>query len=99
MTPQKTDPANSPQPEPTPPAPARSSTQPWRTEGLPKGQAPKPRPRWLVSALWAVGYLILFAILTWQDRRSGAQAVPYTEFKSQVANQNVSELFARGNSI
>jgi cell division protease FtsH len=30
---------------------------------------------------------------------SGAQPVPYTEFKSQVANKNVDELFARGNSI
>jgi cell division protease FtsH len=30
---------------------------------------------------------------------SGAQPVPYTEFKSQVGNKNVDELFARGNSI
>jgi cell division protease FtsH len=46
-----------------------------------------------------VAYLLLFGILTLQDRLSGPQAVPYTEFKSQVANKNVAELFARGDSI
>jgi cell division protease FtsH len=38
-------------------------------------------------------------MVTIQDRRSGPQTVPYTEFKSQVANKNVAELFARGDSI
>ena len=46
-----------------------------------------------------VGYLVLFATLTVQDRLSGPQAVPYTEFKNQVASKNVVELFARGDSI
>jgi len=48
---------------------------------------------------WLVGYLRWFGVLTVQDRRSGPQTVPYTEFKSQVANKNVAELFARGDSI
>jgi cell division protease FtsH len=30
---------------------------------------------------------------------SGPEAVPYTEFKAQVANKNVKEVFARGNTI
>ena len=46
-----------------------------------------------------VGYLILFAMLTIQDRLSGPYSVPYTEFKTQVTNKNVAEVFARGNTI
>jgi cell division protease FtsH len=47
----------------------------------------------------AVGYLLLFSMLTIQDRLAGPQPVPYTEFKAQVAKKNVGELFARGDSI
>src|SRR4030095_15879767 len=54
---------------------------------------------WITAGVWFLGYLLLFGIVTVQDRMSGAQPVPYTEFKSQVANKNVDELFARGNSI
>jgi cell division protease FtsH len=79
----------------TEPPPSR----PWRTEGLPKGQPPKPRPRWLTMAIWLVGYLLLFGMLTVQDRLSGPQPVPYTDFKTQVTNKNVAEVFARGDSI
>ena len=84
--------------------PASSSTEPppsrpWRTEGLPKGQPTKPRPRWLTMAIWVVGYLILFGVLTVQDRLAGPQPVPYTDFKTQVTDKNVAELFARGDSI
>jgi cell division protease FtsH len=49
--------------------------------------------------VWAIGYLLFFGVLTLQDRLSGPEPVPYTEFKTQVANKNVSEVFARGNSI
>ena len=96
----------SPQPPPNsgerPPSDAsrqQPPERPWRTEGLPKGQPPTPRPRWITAAIWLVGYLVLFGMLTVQDRLSGPQAVPYTEFKSQVATKNVAELFARGDSI
>jgi len=50
-------------------------------------------------ATWLVGYLILFGVLTVQDRLSGPQPVPYTDFKTQVTDKNVAELFARGDSI
>jgi len=50
-------------------------------------------------AVWVVGYLVLFGILTLQDRLSGPQPVPYTDFKTQVTDKNVAELFARGDSI
>ena len=53
----------------------------------------------MTLAVWLVGYLLLFGMLTFQDRLSGPEPVPYTEFKSQVANKNIAELFARGDSI
>ena len=52
-----------------------------------------------MMAAGLAGYLVLFGLLTVQDQLSGPQAVPYTEFKAQVASQNVSEVFARGDSI
>jgi cell division protease FtsH len=73
--------------------------RPWRIEGLPKSQQPGQRARWMTIAIWAVGYLLLFGMLTVQDRLSGPEPVPYTEFKTQVSNKNVAELFARGDSI
>jgi cell division protease FtsH len=94
-----------PQPQP-PPVPTRegeptdpSRPKPWRTEGMPKGQPGNPRPAWAGWAPWLVGYGVLFGLLTLQDRFAGPSAVPYTEFKSQVASQNVKEVFARGNTI
>jgi len=72
---------------------------PWRTEGLPKGQPPDPRRRWINGAIWIVGYLLLFGIFTIEERLSGPEPVPYTEFKTQVSNKNVAELFAQGDSI
>jgi cell division protease FtsH len=41
----------------------------------------------------------MFGLLTVQDQLTGPQPVPYTEFKRQVADKNVQELFARGDSI
>jgi cell division protease FtsH len=79
--------------------PDQPSPRPWRTEGLPAGRAQKPRRRWTTAAIWLAGYLLLFGVLTVEDQLSGPQPVPYTEFKSQVANKNVAEVFARGDSI
>jgi cell division protease FtsH len=50
-------------------------------------------------AMWLGAYLLLFGVLTLQDRLSGPQPVPYTEFKTQTANKNIAEVFARGDSI
>ena len=77
----------------------RPAERPWRTEGLPKGQPPDPKRRWINGAIWIVGYLLLFGMFTIQDRLSGPEPVPYTEFKTQVSNKNVAELFAQGDSI
>jgi cell division protease FtsH len=38
-------------------------------------------------------------VFTYQDRMSGPEAVSYTEFKAEVANKNVKEVFARGDTI
>jgi cell division protease FtsH len=100
MTAQPSQPATNP-PRERPPAgvPPEPPVRPWRTEGLPTGQPPPPGRRWLTAAIWFAGYLLLFGTLTVQDRLSGPQPVTYTEFKTQVANKNVGELFARGDSI
>ena len=81
----------------------RSSEQrpprPWRTEGLPQGQPPNRRPRWIEIVTFVLSYALFFGLLTVQDRMGGPQSIPYTEFKAQVANKNVREVFARGNTI
>jgi cell division protease FtsH len=43
--------------------------------------------------------LLLFGLMTVQDRSSGPLAIPYTQFKTQVTNKNVAEVFARGDTI
>src|SRR5215469_3349527 len=83
-------PNNKSQPQP--------AAKPWRTEGLPKGEPPKRR-NWALTALWLLGYLAFFAVITIQDRMGGPQSIPYTEFKAQVSQRNVAEVFAQGNSI
>jgi cell division protease FtsH len=83
----------SPRPEPP------KSSPPWRTEGLPTGQPPGRRPRWLSMILWAAAGLLLFGTLTMQERLSEPDAVSYTEFKHQVEAKNVHEVFAHGESI
>ena len=82
-----------------PPGTDRPPERPWRAEGLPKDRSPGQRRRWTTAAFWVVGYLLLFGILTVQDRLSEPEPIPYTEFKTQVANKNVGELFARGDSV
>jgi cell division protease FtsH len=98
--------AATPQPPPVPRDPVppdspeqKTSLKPWRTEGLPKDNPPARRPRWTMALAWLLGYLVLFGVVTIQDRLSGPQLLPYTEFKTQVANKNVAEVFSRGDSI
>ena len=77
----------------------QQAPRPWRTEGMPRGDPGRQRRRWITTATWIVGYGVLFGMLTLQDRLSGPQAVPYTEFKGQVAAKNVTEIFAKGDTI
>src|SRR6188472_555095 len=101
MTEQPAEPAPSPQKDlqPSPAGGSDPPPRPWRTEGLPHGAPTKQRRRWLTTAIPLLGYALLFGILTVQDRLSGPQSVPYTEFKRQVAADNVTEVFAKGDTI
>ena len=92
-------PSSAPERSPSDASPQQSPGRPWRTEGLPKEQTPKPKRRWIRGAPWLIGYLLWFAVVTVQDQLSGPQSVSYTEFKTQVASRNVAEVFARGDSI
>jgi len=76
-----------------------SPPRPWRTEGLPPEPSKANRPKWSILAMLAVGYAVVFAILTVQDRLAAPQVVPYTEFRQQVVGKNVAEVFSRGDSI
>jgi cell division protease FtsH len=89
-------------PEPpasAPPPSDRPASRPWRTEGVPTGPVKHRRSGWFRWLAWPLGYIILFAIFTYQDRLREPQAVAYTEFKAEVAANNVAEVFARGDTI
>jgi cell division protease FtsH len=98
-TPMTNKETRSPSPEEPAPGIPDQPARPWRTEGIPKQQPQQRRPKWLMLGVWVLGYALFFGVLTIQDRMSGPAAVPYTEFKAQVVNKNVAEVFARGNSI
>ena len=66
---------------------------------MPDGAPPKRKFAWTTLGFWALAYLVLFVALTVQDRLQGPHAVTYTEFKAQVEQGNVAEVFARGNTI
>jgi cell division protease FtsH len=102
MTELQSPPSQSQRPEPRPSKPpTHPPSRPWRTEGLPP-EGPTPPPsgsRWPRIAFALSIYAIFFGLLTMQDRLSDPETLPYTEFKQQVTAQNVSEVFARGDSI
>jgi len=78
-----------------------SSGKPWRTEGVPKAKREDGSgPNWfrLLAGLAAV-YLLFFLFTTVQDQLDGEQAISYTEFSQQVQDQNVEEVFSRGDTI
>ena len=87
----------------TPPSapPADGLAKPWRAEGLPApddGRGRKPK-WWRVVAYLALGYLVVFILLSLQDGLDGPTKVPYTEFTAQVQQHNVAEVFSRGHTI
>jgi cell division protease FtsH len=98
-----------PEPQSSPPVEPRSASaaperkqappKPWRTEGLPPAPGNERKSRWPLFALAVIGYVVVFAIVTMEDRSSAPEAVPYTEFGAQVAAENVAEVFSRGDSI
>jgi cell division protease FtsH len=88
--------------EPQRPWPWRSSKaphKPWRTEGLEQPGSDRPGKWRRIAIVALLGYWLVFTILQMQDQRGHPSNVAYTEFTDQVAAQNVSEVFARGDSI
>ncbi|QVQ50154.1 ATP-dependent zinc metalloprotease FtsH [Spiractinospora alimapuensis] len=79
----------------------------WRTEGLPEGETGgpdqsggAPRSRWpRIALVLLVGYLILFGVVWWNDQNDDLATIPYTDFTEQVANGNVKDVYATGESI
>jgi cell division protease FtsH len=81
-----------------------SPPRPWRTEGLPSEPPPTPPAssgpqRLLPLAFLVLAFLVVFGATTAQDRLSAPQPIAYTAFKQLVAEHNVAEVFARGDSI
>ncbi|WP_461163344.1 ATP-dependent zinc metalloprotease FtsH [Arthrobacter sp. R4-81] len=72
---------------------------PWRTEGLPTSPEPGKRGRWWRTLIIVALYIAVFSALSLQDQQSQPQSVPYTEFKAQVRDNNVAEIFAKGQTI
>jgi len=79
--------------------PNQPGPPPWRTEGLPKAEPSKQKPRWPSWTRWLLIYGALFGVLTMQDQLSGPVVIPYSEFKLQVVGKNIREVFARGNTV
>ncbi|TLM72794.1 ATP-dependent zinc metalloprotease FtsH [Pseudarthrobacter sp. NamB4] len=77
---------------------------PWRIEGMPgrtgdEGQG-GGRGQRLRPWIWlAVLYLGFFLVFSFQDRAATPEAVAYSEFKTQVQDNNVAEVFSRGDTI
>lgn len=72
---------------------------PWRTEGLPTPPMQGKRGRWWRTLLIVVLYVAVFSALSVQDQQSQPQSIPYTEFKAQVREDNIEEIFAKGQTI
>ncbi len=78
-----------------------NSPRPWRTEGLPnqgEGRAKKPK-RWVFWVAAAALFAVIWGVLSWQDARNAPPTIAYTEFISQVADGNVKQIYAKGDTI
>ncbi|HVE23901.1 MAG TPA: ATP-dependent metallopeptidase FtsH/Yme1/Tma family protein, partial [Sporichthya sp.] len=78
-----------------------STSRPWRTEGVPGAKdGPAGGGSWWQRLLWVLlAYLVMFALVTAQDQGGRPHAIAYTEFRQQVTEHNVAEVFAHGDSI
>ncbi|MFG2980976.1 ATP-dependent zinc metalloprotease FtsH [Streptomyces sp. NPDC048258] len=87
-------------PSPSPVPPRDRADTPWRSEGAPPAPAPKKRMpgwRWLILAALIV-YLITNLVLSYFNE-GDEPTISYTEFSKQVANGNVSKIYAKGDAI
>ena len=85
--------------------PRRNPDQPWRSEGAPQspkppGRAPGPRRGWISLVLMAlVAYLVADLLLNAFTGGSKSISVTYTEFTKQLKAGQVSEIYAKGDTI
>ncbi|MEU6659829.1 ATP-dependent zinc metalloprotease FtsH [Streptomyces sp. NPDC046821] len=87
------------------PVPPRDRTdQPWRSEGAPPPSPPKP-PRRRIPGGW--GSLVLTAVVVFLIadlvlsllNRGNEPTISYTEFSKQVAANNISKIYSKGDAI
>jgi cell division protease FtsH len=84
--------------------PRGAPDRPWRTEGLPEDHGDDRGPRrprnWGRLALWlALAFVVLFGVLSLQDRQAQPPTIPYTTFVEQVQAKNVTQVFANDETI
>lgn len=88
-------------PSPTPVPPRDRADTPWRSEGAPPTPPPKKRMPggWRGLILTAlIVYLITNLVLSFFNE-GDEPTISYTEFSKQVANGNVSKIYAKGDAI
>ncbi|MFD6886926.1 ATP-dependent zinc metalloprotease FtsH [Streptomyces sp. NPDC059957] len=88
-------------PSPTPVPPRDRADTPWRSEGAPPAPPPKRRMPggWRGLILTAlIVYLITNLVLSFFNE-GDEPTISYTEFSKQVANGNVSKIYAKGDAI
>ncbi|VEI12963.1 ATP-dependent zinc metalloprotease FtsH [Trueperella bialowiezensis] len=83
--------------------------KPWRVEGLSAGDGRKiasgsagtsgGRPWWQVLLVMMAVWGAFFALFSIQDISTQPVSLSYTDFKEQVENSNVAEVYSRGDSI
>ncbi|MER5947852.1 ATP-dependent zinc metalloprotease FtsH [Streptomyces sp. NPDC001904] len=87
------------------PVPPRDRTdQPWRSEGAPP-PPPQPPPKRKMPGGWGgliltalIVYLIANLVLSFFNQ-GDEPTISYTEFSKQVANDNVTKIYAKGDAI
>lgn len=90
----------------TPVPPRKDAEPPWRTEGTPDDEQPKPSPGgrrmrggwWRLVLTALIVYLIANLVLSFFDR-GDEPTISYTEFSKQVDAGNVSKIYAKGDAI
>ncbi|MBT2471079.1 ATP-dependent zinc metalloprotease FtsH [Streptomyces sp. ISL-66] len=88
-------------PSPTPVPPRDRADTPWRSEGAPPAPPPKRKMPggWRGLILTAlIVYLVTNLVLSFFNE-GDEPTISYTEFSKQVANGNVSKIYAKGDAI
>ncbi|MFG3102624.1 ATP-dependent zinc metalloprotease FtsH [Streptomyces sp. NPDC048182] len=90
----------------TDPAPPRKDEPPWRTEGAPEEEPPRPAPGggrmrggwWRLALTALVVFILANVVLSFFDQ-GDEPTISYTEFSKQVGAGNVEKIYAKGDAI